>query len=109
MPFVNARKERTAIFLTFVFMGGAVLAQPAPKRDGVNGCSIAEVETESGLVWRHTIELQVPKDGYCRVYIGDDKDRKIWKYCWLKRAPDKPGVGDLRRSSRREELRRLES
>lgn len=90
MPFAFARKERIAILLALVLVSGAALAQPMQKRDGVNGCSIAELETESGLVWRHTIELQVPEDGYCRVYIGEDKDRKTWKYCWLKRAPDNP-------------------
>ncbi|MHA1134626.1 MAG: hypothetical protein ACTSRM_10150, partial [Alphaproteobacteria bacterium] len=71
MPFAFTRKELTAILLALVLGSGAAVAQPAQKRDGVNGCSIAELETESGLVWRHTIELQVPKDGYCRVYIGE--------------------------------------
>jgi len=59
-------------------------------RDGVTGCTAAEVETESGRVWRHTIQVQVPEGGYCRVYIGDDKDRKAWTYCWLKRTADNP-------------------
>ncbi len=68
----------------------ALLAQPALARDGMNGCSIAEVETDQGRVWRYTIELAVPQGGYCRVYIGEDKDRKSWKYCWLKRASDNP-------------------
>ena len=68
----------------------ALLAHPAWARDGVSGCSIAEVETAQGPVWRYTIELEVPQGGYCRVYIGEDKDRKSWKYCWLKRASDNP-------------------
>jgi hypothetical protein len=59
-------------------------------RDGVSGCSIAEVKTDAGRVWRYTIEVQVPEDGYCRVSVVEDKDRKSWKYCWLKRAADNP-------------------
>ena len=68
---------------------GTALA-PAFARDGVTGCSIAEVETDKGKVWRHTIGVLVPEGGYCRVYIGEDKDRKSWRYCWLKRASDNP-------------------
>ena len=68
---------------------GTALA-PAFARDGVTGCSIAEVETDKGKVWRHTIDVLVPEGGYCRVYIGEDKDRKSWRYCWLKRASDNP-------------------
>ena len=91
MPFANARKERSAIILASAVAAGIALAQPAlAARDGVNGCSVAEVEADGGTVWRHTIELQVPEGGYCRVYIGEDKDRKTWKYCWLKRAPENP-------------------
>jgi hypothetical protein len=85
----NARSTRAATVLALV-AAGTFLAQPALARDGVNGCSVAEIETESGPVWRHTIEVQVPEGGYCRVYIVEDKDRKTWKYCWLKRAPDNP-------------------
>ncbi len=59
-------------------------------RDGINGCSVAEVETDQGRVYRHTIDVQVPEGGHCRVYIGDDKDGKTWTYCWLKRASDNP-------------------
>jgi len=72
------------------FTVGALLGQPALARDGVSGCSIAEVETEKGPVWRYTIELQVPQGGYCRVYVVEDKDRKSFNYCWLKRAADNP-------------------
>jgi len=77
---------------SFVLAAAAValLAQPALARDGMNGCSIAEVETDQGRVWRYTIELEVPQGGYCRVYVGEDKDRKSWNYCWLKRASDNP-------------------
>jgi hypothetical protein len=85
----NARSVRAAAVLALV-AAGTFLAPPALARDGVNGCSVAEMETKSGPVWRHNIELQVPEGGHCRVYIGEDKDRKTWKYCWLKRAPDNP-------------------
>lgn len=71
----------------------AVAAPPAMARDGVTGCSIAAVETDKGKVWRHTIDVLVPEGGYCRVYIGEDKDRKSWRYCWLKRAADNPVSG----------------
>lgn len=67
-----------------------LLSAGALARDGVNGCSVAEVETDDGHVWRHTIEVQVPEGGHCRVYVGEDKDRKSWTYCWLKRASDNP-------------------
>lgn len=67
-----------------------LLAPTAWARDGLTGCSIAEVETDKGTVWRHTIELQVPEGGYCRVYIREDMDRKSFKYCWLKRSADNP-------------------
>lgn len=70
-----------------------VWAQPSPPRDGVSGCSVAMVETDEGRIYRHTIDVQVPEGGYCRVYIGEDKDRKSWKYCWLKRASDNPVSG----------------
>lgn len=73
--------------------GIALASVPAHARDGVTGCSIAEADTEGGKVWRHTIEVQVPEGGYCRVYIGEDKDRKSWRYCWLKRASDNPVSG----------------
>jgi len=69
---------------------GALLAQPASARDGVNECSIAETDGESGRVWRYTIDLQVPQGGHCRVYVIDDRDRKTWKYCWLKGEADNP-------------------
>lgn len=91
MPLAIARIWRTTVLVALVSAGGALLTQPAlAARDGVNGCSIEEIKTDSGPVWRHTIEVQIPEDGYCRVYIGEDKDRKTWKYCWLKRAPDNP-------------------
>jgi len=67
-----------------------LLPHQAGARDGVSGCSIAEVETDAGRAWRYTVEVQVPDDGYCRVYVVEDKDRKSWKYCWLKRAADNP-------------------
>ena len=91
MPLAIARKWRTTVLVALVSAGGALLTQPAlAARDGVNGCSIEEIKTEAGPVWRHTIEVQIPEGGYCRIYIGEDKDRKTWKYCWLKRAPDNP-------------------
>jgi hypothetical protein len=68
----------------------ALLAQPASARDGVSECSIAEVDGESGRLWRYTIDLQVPQGGHCRVYVIDDRDRKTWKYCWLKGEADNP-------------------
>lgn len=89
MPLANAHSARAAIVLALV-VAGTFTAQSAQARDGINGCSIAEIETESGPVWRHTIEVQVPEGGYCRIYIGEDKDRKTWKYCWLKRVRDNP-------------------
>lgn len=76
--------------LALTLIAGMFLARPVMARDGVSGCSIAEVETDDGSVWRYTIEVQVPAGGYCRVYIGEDKDRKSWKYCWLKRESDNP-------------------
>ena len=85
---------KTMLFCLSVFAlvlaASVCLAHPAQARDGVTGCSIVEVETDSGPVWRHTIDVQVPEGGYCRVYVGDDKDRKSWKYCWLKRSSDNP-------------------
>lgn len=69
---------------------GAVLALPASARDGITECSIAETDGESGRVWRYTINVQVPQGGHCRVYIVDDRDRKSWKYCWLKSEADNP-------------------
>jgi hypothetical protein len=89
MPLANAHSARAAIVLALV-VAGTFTAQPAQARDGINGCSIAEIETESGPVWRHTIEVQVPEGGYCRIYIGEDKDRETWKYCWLERVQDNP-------------------
>ncbi|HUU23974.1 MAG TPA: hypothetical protein VMW68_00195 [Methyloceanibacter sp.] len=83
-------RARSLIFFVLAATAVALLAQPALARDGMNGCSIAEVETDQGRVWRYTIELAVPQGGYCRVYIGEDKDRKSWNYCWLKRASDNP-------------------
>ena len=90
---LSARLRGAALVLTLVVMPGAALAQSMPPRDGVNGCTIAEAETDAGPVWRHTIEVQIPEGGHCRVYIGEDKDRKTWKYCWLKRAADNPVTG----------------
>jgi len=72
---------------------GALLAQPAAARDGVNECSIAETDGESGRVWHYKIDLQVPQGGHCRVYVIDDRDRKTWKYCWLKGEADNPVSG----------------
>lgn len=81
----------TRLSLTaFALAAGAALAHPVLARDGVKGCSIAEVDTNDGPVWRYTIEVQVPEGGYCRVYVGEDRDRKSWKYCWLKRASNNP-------------------
>jgi hypothetical protein len=69
---------------------GALTPQRALARDGVNECSIAEGDGESGPIWHYTIDLQVPQGGHCRVYIIDDRDRKTWKYCWLKGEADNP-------------------
>jgi hypothetical protein len=71
-------------------LASALFAPPASARDGVSECSIAEANGESGPVWRYTIDLQVPQGGHCRVYIIDDRDRKSWKYCWLKAEADNP-------------------
>jgi hypothetical protein len=76
--------------LAIALAASAALTRATWARDGVTGCSIAEVDTESGPVWRHSVAVQVPEGGYCRIYIGEDKDRKSWKYCWLKRASDNP-------------------
>lgn len=76
--------------MALAVVASPLLVQASWARDGVTGCSIAEAETETGAVWRHTIDVQVPEGGYCRVYIGEDRDRKTWKYCWLKRASDNP-------------------
>ena len=81
-----------ALFASAVSSSGG-WAQSSPRYDGVNGCSVAIVETDEGRIYRHTINLRVPEEGYCRVYIGEDKDRKSWKYCWLKRASDNPVSG----------------
>jgi hypothetical protein len=76
----------------FVALVSVALPQGAIARDGVSGCSISEVETDAGKVWRYTIELLVPQGGHCRVYVGEDKDRKSWNYCWLKSESDNPVV-----------------
>jgi hypothetical protein len=75
---------------TAVILLLAATPAQAERRDGVNGCLIEEVETESGKVWRHKLDVQVPETGYCRLYIVDDKDRKSWRYCSLKRTADNP-------------------
>jgi hypothetical protein len=91
---VRARATRFPLHaLAFTLAACVCLAHPAKARDGVNDCSIAEVETDDGPVWRHKLEVQIPEGGYCRIYIGEDKDRKSWKYCWLKRASDNPVSG----------------
>src|SRR5690606_35268445 len=81
---------RLTSFVLAAVSAGVLLGQPASARDGVGGCTIAEVETDKGQVWRYTIDLQVPEGGYCRVYIVEDKDRKSFNYCWLKRTADNP-------------------
>ena len=81
----------TLFVLAVLFCASA--AEPVFARDGVTGCSVAEVETDEGRIYRHKIDVQVPEGGYCRVYIGEDKDRKSWRYCWLKRASDNPVSG----------------
>lgn len=84
-----AARTMTGFFVTAL----AILiltAPPASARDGVTGCSIAEVEDDGKRLWRYTIDVTVPKGGHCRVYIGEDKDPKSWKYCWLKRDADNP-------------------
>lgn len=47
-------------------------------------------EQDSKTVWRYSIQLQVPESGHCRVYVSEDRDRKSWIYCWLKRTADNP-------------------
>lgn len=87
----NTRRAALRVAGLAPFMALCVLLpQQAVARDGVSGCSIAEVETDEGRVWRYTVEVQVPDGGYCRVYVVEDKDRKSWKYCWLKRTADNP-------------------
>ena len=83
-------KPIRATALALAVTAVALLAHPAWARDGVSGCSIAEVEAEQAPVWRYTIDVQVPEGGHCRVYVKEDKDHKSWNYCWLKRAPDNP-------------------
>lgn len=87
----NPRSTRGAV-VAFVLAVMAIVLSPqaALARDGVSGCTIAEAEAEGAKIWRYTIDLQVPDGGYCRVYVGEDKDRKSWNYCWLKRASDNP-------------------
>ncbi|HZJ11324.1 MAG TPA: hypothetical protein VFD26_01565 [Methyloceanibacter sp.] len=88
----NARSRRfRAGTVALAVVAGALLVPHASlARDGVSGCSVVEAEVDSKRVWRHTIELQVPQGGHCRVYIGDDRDRKAWNYCWLKGAEQSP-------------------
>ena len=91
---VRARRFRAAALVlattTLAALTGALSAQRVLARDGVNECSIAEVDGESGRVWRYTIDLQVPEGGHCRVFVKEDKDRKSWNYCWLKGDVDNP-------------------
>lgn len=90
----RVRCFRAAAFVlavtTLAAFAGALSAQRALARDGVNECSIAEADGEQGRVWRYTIDLQVPEGGNCRVFVIDDRDRKTWKYCWLKGDADNP-------------------
>jgi len=87
----NRRRAALRVAVLAPFLTLCMLVPPqAAARDGVSGCSIAVVETDEGPVWRYTIEVQIPADGYCRVYVVEDKDRKSWKYCWLKRTADNP-------------------
>lgn len=90
---IRARALHVCLKAFAVLTACVLIAHPAAARDGITDCTIAEVETDEGPVWRHSIKLQVPEGGYCRVYIGEDKDRKSWKYCWLKRASDNPVSG----------------
>jgi hypothetical protein len=85
----GAKRRRAATFV-LALISCALLAHPAWPRDGVSGCSIAEVETDQGRIWRYTVDLQVPEGRHCRVYVKEDKDRKSWNYCWLKSAADNP-------------------
>jgi len=90
----RVRRTRAAAFVlgatALTALAGAFLVQPASARDGINECSIAETDGESGRIWHYTINLQVPQGGHCRVYVIDDRDRKTWKYCWLKGEADNP-------------------
>lgn len=77
--------------IVLVALAGASLSRPAlAARDGINECIVAEVNGESGRIWRYTINAQVPQGGHCRVYVKEDKDRKSWNYCWLKSDADNP-------------------
>ena len=85
--------SRRCTFATLLAAAAAVVllgAPPVIARDGVTGCSVAEEKTEAGKVWRHKVDVQVPEGGHCRIYIGEDKDRKSWRYCALKRAAENP-------------------
>ena len=88
VPQMRSFVRLLAAAAAFVLLG-AMLAQ-AERRDGVNGCFIEEVEAEAGKVWRHKLDVQIPENGHCRIYIIDDKDRKSWRYCALKRGADNP-------------------
>jgi hypothetical protein len=84
-----SRRFRPGI-VALAVVAGALLPHASLARDGVSGCSVVEAKVDSKKVWRHTIELQVPQGSHCRVFIGDDRDRKAWHYCWLKRAEQNP-------------------
>jgi len=71
-------------------VASTLIAQPSMARDGVSGCSITEAEAGAKRIWRYTVELLVPQGGHCRVYVSEDRDRKSWKYCWLKDASQNP-------------------
>jgi len=85
---LSSRSTFLAAFAALVLL--VTIPAQAERREGVNGCFIEEVETDAGKVWRHKLDVQIPENGYCRIYIADDKDRKSWRYCWLKRAAQNP-------------------
>ena len=77
-------------FLAIASAFGVLFSSPGLARDGVTSCLIAEAETETGKVWRHKLEVQVPEGEHCRIYIIDDKDRNSWRYCSLQRSANNP-------------------
>ncbi len=86
----GSRTRSLTLLLAIVGAPGLLVSSPVQGRDGVTSCLIAEAETEAGKVWRHKLEVQVPEGGHCRIYIIDDKDRKSWRYCSLKRSANNP-------------------
>jgi len=90
MILANTRTACAAGLFSLLLAASLLVVSPAMARDGVTDCSIAEVDTKTGPVWRHNLTVQIPDGGHCRIYIADDKDSKSWKYCSLRRAHENP-------------------